>query len=701
MAAIGKIRSWGPWLVGIIGLALFGFIATDFTRSCETSSNQARQQVGEVMGTKMSIQDYQANVEEYKNVFKQIGQDVEEDQLREFVWNNYVQNSIIEEEAAKLGIGVTEQEMKDILATGTHPILQMGNLPLIPMFYNQQTGAFDFNNVTQIYAYLQQQSPEQYNEFDRYWKTVEKLMRQQLLQSKYMTLLQACMLSNGASAKMAFDGSSQESQIELASLLFSTINDNDVTIADKDLKAMYDQKKEMFKWENETRDVKYVVCNVKPSDTDINTLREGLQEAAKELRADSMAVADILASHRSTLAYHEAMPYNVAGLNRISPTLKAALDTLAEKQVTAPFNYSSVQSGKMIDQTVEDAVKTADSLVAVLKGGVPFDTVAVSMGQSATKAWFSANTYQNEESVSADNKALFTALHEAGMNEPRHLTLSDHVRLYVVTERKQPVTLYDVAIVSNEVRFSNDTYENAFNQFSQYLSECSTAADLDKNAGKYSFQVMDQQNLRNNANAIGANAPLQNTREAVKWVFNQASEGSISEIYQNSADGRFVAVAVTKVHPVGYLDQQSVEEYLRGEVLKEKKAEKLIQQLAGAKTVAEAVAKGAVLDTISRITFPTTVSVKGQRERGLSGAVAATAVGQTVKQPVKGTNGVFLFSVINREAKEGATFDAKQQENSLMRNAAMSLLPSQYSPYTNVLDVLRSKAKVKDNRYQF
>ena len=45
MAAIGKIRSWGPWLVGIIGLALFGFIATDFTRQCETSSNQARQQV--------------------------------------------------------------------------------------------------------------------------------------------------------------------------------------------------------------------------------------------------------------------------------------------------------------------------------------------------------------------------------------------------------------------------------------------------------------------------------------------------------------------------------------------------------------------------------------------------------------------------------------------------------------------------------
>ena len=727
MAAIGKIRSWGPWLVGIIGLALFGFIATDFTRSCETSSNQARQQVGEVMGKKLSIQDYQSNIEEFKNVFKQLGQDVDEEQLREFVWNDYVRNSIVEEEAEKLGLAVTDAELKAILASGTHPMLQMGNLPLLPVFYNQQTGLFDFNNVTQIYAYLQQQSPEQYNEFDRYWKSVEKLLRQQLLLSKYMNLMQACMLTNDASAKIAFEGANNESQIELASLDFSSINDNDVKIDDKDLKAKYDELKEMFKWNTETRDIKYAVCNVVPSETDLNTLREGLLQAAAELRADSMSQSDILASHRTTISYRDEMPYNAAGINRISPALKAALDTMAEKSVTRePFRYNTYQSGKLVEnmavarlnrryqgvdsigyqyirvggQTVEDAVKRADSLVAVLKGGQPIDSVAASLGQTATKAWLSAESYQSQETVTPDDKALYTAIHGAALNEPQHLTLSDHIRLFVVTERKQPVTLYDVAIVSNEVRFSNDTYENSFNQFSQFLSECKTADDLDKNAAKYNFQVMEQKDLRNNANTIG-NQALQNTREAVKWVFAQANEGNISEIYQNSADGRFVAVAVTKVHPVGYLDQKSVEETLRAEVLKDKKADMLIKQLAGAKTVAEAQAKGAMVDTISHITFPTMVNVKNRREAGLSGAVAATAVGQTVKNVVKGTNGVFLFNVISREAKEGVTYDAKKQEQQLMRSAISVLTPSQYSPYTSIFDILAEKAKVKDNRYQF
>ena len=728
MSAIGKIRSWGPWLVGIIGLALFGFIATDFTRSCETSSNQARQQVGEVMGKKMSIQEYQSEIEEYKNVFKQLGQDVDEDQLREFVWNNYVRNSIIEEEAEKLGLGVTDAELKMVLATGTHPLLQQGNLPLLPLFYNQQTGVFDYNNVAQVYAALQQQSPEQYQEFDRYWKTVEKLLRQQLLMSKYMSLLQACMLSNEASAKIAFDGTNSESTIALASLAFSSINDNDVQITDADLKAKYNEQKEMFKWNTETRDIKYAVCNVLPSEVDMTNLRNGLLEAAQQLRSDSISVADIIASHRSTIAYREDMPYNKAGLNQISSELVAALDTLGDMGVTQPFSYNSYQSGKMIEnmavarlnrryqgvdsigyqfisvpgQSFEDAQQRADSLIAVIKGGQSIDSVATKLGRPATKTWISANSYQNKESVSPDDKALYNALHQAAGSEPQQLTLSNQVLVYQVTDRRPAVTLYDVAIVSNEVRFSNDTYENAFNQFSQFLSECKTAADMDQIASKYNYQVLDQKNLRSNVNAIG-NQALPNTREAVKWAFAQANEGSISEIYQNSADGRFVAVAVTKVHPVGYLDQQSVDDYLRAEVLKDKKAEMLMKQLAGAKTVAEAQAKGALVDTIGHITFPATVNVKGQRERGLSGAVAATQVGKEVSHIVKGTNGVFLFNVLSREAKDSiaAPFERRKQENQLVQRAMSVLTPSQYNPYTSIFDVLLDKAKVQDNRYQF
>jgi peptidyl-prolyl cis-trans isomerase D len=129
MAAIGKIRSWGPVLVGVIGLALFAFIAEELVRGCDSIRNQSRQQIGEVLGKKIDYQEYQKNVDEYLDVIK-ITQgrenltDEESSQVRDMVWNQLVQNTIMEAETKKLGITVTDDEMHDIFVQGTNPMLQ-------------------------------------------------------------------------------------------------------------------------------------------------------------------------------------------------------------------------------------------------------------------------------------------------------------------------------------------------------------------------------------------------------------------------------------------------------------------------------------------------------------------------------------------------------------------------------------------------
>lgn len=724
MAAIGKIRSWGPWLVGIIGLALFGFIATDFTRQCETSSNQARQQVGKVMGEKLSIQDLQNRAEEYKNLVKVLGGDVNEEVLRDQAWNDFVTNTILGEEAKKLGLGVTDEEMKAILSQGRHPALPT-NL-FLREFFNQ-AGEFDYNNVTQLYAALQQQAPEQFREFQAYWETIEKIIRQNLLTIKYQTLLQACMLTNEQSAKQAFDASNSETEIQLASLAYSTINDNDVKISDDDLRAKYNEMKENFRWDVETRDIKYVVCNVVPSDEDIANLNAVLDEAAKQFAGDSISTADVVATHRSVVAYRGAdMPYNANGLRNISADLLKAVDSVADNTVTAPFKYVSMQNGKPIEHmaiaklnrryqdvdtinykyinvggtSFEDAEKRADSLIAVIKGGESIDSVAQKMGQPVQTALISADTYQNKESLTSDDRALISNISKAAVGEPQRVSLTGSVRLFIVNERHNN-TLYDVAIVSNEVRFSNDTDNKTYNDFSQFVSSCSNIQDLEAKAPQAGYDVQEQKNLLSTANYIGTYVPLANSRDAVKWVFAKASEGSISEIMRDPAEGRFMVVAVTNVNPKGYLDQKSAEPYLRAELMKDKKAEMLIKQLAGATTVEAAEQKGASVDSINSISFPTRVSVGGQMEKGLSGAVAATAVGQTVKNIVKGDNGVYLFKVLNRTNDSEKEFNRREQEADMMRNLVWLVTPSQQNSYTNFMEVLVQKAKLEDNRFLF
>ena len=70
MAALGKIRKQGIALICIIGLGLFAFIAEEMFRSCEASRNNQRQQVGEVLGEKINVQEFQKLVDEYTEVIK-------------------------------------------------------------------------------------------------------------------------------------------------------------------------------------------------------------------------------------------------------------------------------------------------------------------------------------------------------------------------------------------------------------------------------------------------------------------------------------------------------------------------------------------------------------------------------------------------------------------------------------------------------
>ena len=70
MAALQKIRSKGTLLLIAIGVGLFAFIAEEFFRSMETTSNIGKMQVGEVYGEKLSVQEYQNMVDEYAEVMK-------------------------------------------------------------------------------------------------------------------------------------------------------------------------------------------------------------------------------------------------------------------------------------------------------------------------------------------------------------------------------------------------------------------------------------------------------------------------------------------------------------------------------------------------------------------------------------------------------------------------------------------------------
>lgn len=712
MAALGKIRSKGVILISILGFALFAFIAEELFRSCESSRNESRQQVGEVLGDKVNVQDFQKLVDEYTNVIKMTqGRDnlTDDDlnQVKDVVWNTFVQTEIISKEASKLGLQVTDQELQNILNAGTNPML------LQTPFVNQQTGRFDANLLKKFLAEYKQaqttnpQMAEQYQGIYNFWTFIEKSLRQQVLAQKYQSLLAGCLISNPVSAKMAYTDENQESNIQLASFAYSSINDNKVKISDADLKAKYEELKPRFKQYEETRSIKYVDYQVLPSASDRAALNKTVAGYVQSLKETADPV-EIVRNSGSLVTYlgipqtKAAFPTDIAAridsmaVGSTSAPVENKLDNtinvvklISKVQLPDSVQFRAIQVG---GATPADAAKTADSIFTALKSGAEFEAIAKKYGQTGEKNWITSNQYQNATSMDADTKSYIESLNTLPVNEIKNLKLTQGNLILQITDRKAMTDKYVAAVIKKPIEFSKNTYSAAFNKFSQFVSESQTLEAMQKNASKYGYKVQERMDIRNSEHYV---AGIHGTREALKWIF-ETDENKVSQLYECGDNDHLLVLVMTKINKKGYrsLDDENVKNYVKQEVLRDKKAEMLMAKVKGVNSISAAKAKGAQVSAVNQVTFaaPVFVQSTGMSEPALSGAVAATAKGKFSSAAVKGNGGVYLFQVLEKKMRP-VKFNAKEYEQR-QRQKMM-----QYAG--NFMQELYINANVKDNRYLF
>ena len=714
MAALGKIRSKGGILVAAIGLALFAFLAGDAARSCDGIKGEARQQIGEILGKKISVQDYQKLIDEYQSAIKFTMQrdnltDQELNQVKDQVWQQLVSNRVIEADAEKVGLTVTENEIQNVLNEGTNPMLVQ------TPFVNQQTGRFDVNALKQFFDSYNKakaaKSPqvEQMQAIYDYWLFVEKNLRAQLLGQKYQALLASCVLSNKAEAKMAFKDNNEESQIQLASLPYSTVKDADVKVTDDDLKAKYAELKPAFRQNVETRDIKFVDFQIKASAADRSQVVKEMNDFQKQL-ASAADPAAVVSKSGSEIPYlglpvsnkaYQQYPDIASKIDSLSVGTTGVVENAQDNTLNIIRVLSKAQLADSIQfrqiniaaATPDEARAKADSIQKALVGGADFDALAKRYGQTGEKVWFTGQQYEMAPSMNQDNRTFINALLNGEVNATQNLALTQGNIILQVLDKKAFTTKTTASVIKKVIDFSKATRSNAYNKFSEFVAKSSTVADLEKNAPKSGYQVQSLNDISTAEHYVGG---IPGTRDALKWLF-EAKQGEVSPLYECGNNDHLLVIALTAVHPQGYRswDDAQVKEILKREVIKDKKAEKLMAKLKGVNSIAAAQAKGAKVSSVNQITFaaPAFVQATGSVEPALSGAVAGTAAGKFSKAPVKGNAGVYLFQVVKKSMRAGSKYD----ETLVMQQAAQANMQL----VGNFMQDLILKAKVIDNRYLF
>lgn len=711
MATLQKIRSKGPLLVIVIGLALFAFIAGDAWKVLQP--HQGKQDVGEVNGEVLSAQDYQKMVDELSEVIKLTNglNSLTEDQLnnvKDQVWQSYVNNKLIAEQAEKLGLKVTDAEIQSIIDQGTHPLLMQ------TPFRNPQTGMFDKDMLKKFlvdYANLNaSQMPAQYVEYYQkmgaFWQFVEKTLAQSTLAEKYQNLVTKSLISNPVAAEDAFNSRTEQSDLLLAGVPYSSINDSTVQVSDSEIKDRYNEKKEQFKQLVETRDIRYIDVKVVPSDADRKAVEKEVTEYSNQLASTTADFGTFVRSTGSSVNYSDVpvsksvFPADVASrldstnVNEVyGPYYNQTDDSFnAFKLLAKVSSPDSIQFRQIqVYADTEEKTKTlADSIYNALKGGADFAAVAKIYGQTGEATWVNAQSWEGSE-LDADNSKFINTLLNQPVNELANLNMGQANLILQVMNKKSMQTKYKVAVVKREVEFSKETYNAAYNKFSQFVAQNTTIDSMVKNAEESGYTLMPRTDLSSAEHYVGG---VRSTREALKWIF-AAKPGEVSPLYECGENDHLMVVALDKIHEAGYRDINSVAEMLRAEIRRDKKAEKIMEEMKKYNSIAQVKGmKDAVSDSVKHVTFSTPAYISVTRSsEPVIGAVAAKTAANKVSAPIKGNGGVYMIQVYAKE-KGSEKFDAKQEETTLT-NMAVRIAGNQ------LINDLYQKAKVADQRYLF
>lgn len=701
MAIIGTIRKHSWIAVAIVGVAILAFILGDLTKNRGSIPD-----VGKVNSATMTNQRFNELIQEMETNYRNQQQTTQvpaevENQIREQVWQNFVEETLMEEQTEALGLKVTAAEMSDMY-TGMfiHPYLRQ-------MFTNPQTGQYDLKQVN----YMIENYDQLDTNFRMQWREVEKYVRTDREQQKYNALISAGFYMPKAIAAKVAEYGKTYATARVVALPFQTVADEEVKVEDADYKNYYDKHKAEFKVRDEMRDLQFITFPVNPTPQDLADIQEQVNKVWDEFQtvpADELAFfvnAESDRSYDSTYVksstfkapFDEQIAASQAG-TMIAPQI-VGNEWMMAKVINTAVRPDSLRAstiyvlnsnaGGGITRSNEQAKQLADSVLNLIKSNrMTFEQAVEQFSDDPKKSETKGDMdwqldggygYLNEDIVNTPVGGCFLFEHPQGVG----------YFVVKVTDKTPASKKYRVALITREIVPSNNTNRAIYNEANKFAGQNRTIAEFNAAAQQQNLQVRAAR-----VNSMSNNiAGVANARSIVQWAYNEETKvGDVAnQVFE--CDGMFVVVTLKDVFKKGFATLDQVREMIEQPVRLEKKGELLMaraeEALKAGKDINSIATKlNATVDTLDSIAFTDYFLGRFGMEPKVQSAIAVTDNGMV--GPVKGANGVYMVQIDGKTPRENDEEAVKGQLEQGYRSKVRALT-----------QVLRDNAKIIDQRNKF
>jgi len=714
MSIIQKIRDKAAWLVfGLIAVSLIGFLLMDARSIGGRASASTSGMIGSVNGEKMDYSEFQKQVSENEDRYKSQGYPVNDmlsQNIREEVWKQFVENSVLTTEYQKLGLDVSDKELNDMLV-GPNAVPEIKKA-----FTDPNTGVFDaqqaaarINQLRTIYKTNRQSDPKEFSMAQNFFEQALPQFIKMREKEKYISLIaQSSYVPKWMIEKTNADNS-QIASVNFVKIPYQTIADNTILVPDADIQTYLDDHKVQFA-QIESRGISYVSFSAAPTVADSAAIFEQVQLLKPEF-AVVPDVESFLAKNGTEVNFTDAFvpkskltgsrkdsivalskgavvgPY-LDGTNIVlarTMDIKTLPDSTRARHILIGLNDPKTNQPKMEDSTAKNKI---DSIKSLLDKGQPFDSLAFhfSDDEGSRIKGGDLGYFGQGQMVKEFGDFVFNGK----KGDIKIVKTQFGYHLIEILDQKNFEPAFKIAYFARRIEPSQETDQNASGLASQFAGENRDKAAFDASAKKVKLHAIAAPEIQ----PTDYNIPgIGSSRSLVRWAYG-AKLGEVSESF--AIGDKYVVAVLTDINHKGTMSLNKARPMIEPILRNQKKAE-IIKVKIGSAATLEAVAKVASqpISHVDSLQFVSPyIPNVGAEPKVVGYSFDKQLVGKPLSSPVGGNEGVFVLKVENVSAKANYSVDLEQTRQSMLQSQE-SLIQRTGT------DALKKKAKIEDDRAKF